>query len=154
MKETESTVAPAEEESINFNVGGWYFSLPRSKVAQFPDSLLWKEASVQDWSENLRLFIDQDGFVFRHLHRYMQTSELSSLSCTELNLLYEQALALQLTPLTQVKWGVLSTLYVCNYCSEMVYIYFLDSTICTRMSRNVCVALSVLVMNIQANEEK
>lgn len=110
MKETESTVAPTEEESINFNVGGWYFSLPRSKVAQFPDSLLWKEASVQDWSENLRLFIDQDGFVFRHLHRYMQTSELSSLSCTELNLLYEQALALQLTPLTQVKWGVLSTL--------------------------------------------
>ncbi|XP_040536854.1 BTB/POZ domain-containing protein KCTD19 isoform X2 [Gallus gallus] len=100
--ETESTVAPAEEESINFNVGGWYFSLPRSKVAQFPDSLLWKEASVQDWSENLRLFIDQDGFVFRHLHRYMQTSELSSLSCTELNLLYEQALALQLTPLTQI----------------------------------------------------
>uniref|UniRef100_A0A8V0ZXL4 Potassium channel tetramerisation-type BTB domain-containing protein n=1 Tax=Gallus gallus TaxID=9031 RepID=A0A8V0ZXL4_CHICK len=104
-EETESTVAPAEEESINFNVGGWYFSLPRSKVAQFPDSLLWKEASVQDWSENLRLFIDQDGFVFRHLHRYMQTSELSSLSCTELNLLYEQALALQLTPLTQLTFS-------------------------------------------------
>uniref|UniRef100_A0A8C9G7D5 Potassium channel tetramerization domain containing 19 n=1 Tax=Pavo cristatus TaxID=9049 RepID=A0A8C9G7D5_PAVCR len=102
MKEPESTIEPAEEESINFNVGGWYFSLPRSKVAQFPNSLLWKEASVQDWSENLRLFIDQDGFVFRHLHYYMQTSKLSSLSCTELNLLYEQALVLQLTPLIQI----------------------------------------------------
>ncbi|XP_042690659.1 BTB/POZ domain-containing protein KCTD19 [Centrocercus urophasianus] len=100
--EPERTVEPAAEESFNFNVGGWYFSLPRSQVARFPDSLLWKEASVQDWSENLRLFIDQDGFVFRHLHYYMQTSELSSLSCTELNLLYEQALVLQLTPLAQL----------------------------------------------------
>uniref|UniRef100_A0A669QQ59 Potassium channel tetramerisation-type BTB domain-containing protein n=1 Tax=Phasianus colchicus TaxID=9054 RepID=A0A669QQ59_PHACC len=119
MKEPESTTEPAEE-SINFNVGGWYFSLPRSKVAQFPDSVLWKEASVQDWSENLRLFIDQDGFVFRHLHYYMQTSKLSSLSYTELNLLYEQALALQLTPLVQVKWGVLRqfTCPTCRYTSS------------------------------------
>uniref|UniRef100_A0A8C2TJX7 Potassium channel tetramerization domain containing 19 n=1 Tax=Coturnix japonica TaxID=93934 RepID=A0A8C2TJX7_COTJA len=70
--------------------------------AQFPDSPLWKEASVQDWSDNLRLFIDQDGFVFRHLHYYLQTSKLPSLSCTELNLLYEQASALQLTPLIQL----------------------------------------------------
>ncbi|XP_021264547.1 BTB/POZ domain-containing protein KCTD19 isoform X2 [Numida meleagris] len=100
--EPESAAESAEEESINFNVGGWYFSLPRSKVAQFPDSLLWKEASVQEWSENLRLFIDQDGFIFRHLHSYMQTSKLSSFCCAELNLLYEQALVLQLTPLIQI----------------------------------------------------
>ncbi|NXC69800.1 KCD19 protein, partial [Anhinga anhinga] len=100
-KEPESIMESAEE-LINFNVGGWYFSIPKSKVAQFPESLLWKEASVQDQSENLRLFIDQDGFVFRHLHYYMQTSKLSFFSCAELNLLYEQALILQLAPLLQI----------------------------------------------------
>ncbi|XP_050760239.1 BTB/POZ domain-containing protein KCTD19 [Gymnogyps californianus] len=100
--EPESVMESAEEELINFNVGGWYFSVPKSKVAQFPESLLWKEASVQDQSENLRLFIDQDGFVFRHLHYYMQTSKLPFFSCAELNLLYEQALILQLTPLLQI----------------------------------------------------
>uniref|UniRef100_A0A8C4UN92 Potassium channel tetramerisation-type BTB domain-containing protein n=1 Tax=Falco tinnunculus TaxID=100819 RepID=A0A8C4UN92_FALTI len=97
----------AEEELVDFNVGGWYFSIPRSKVAQFPESLLWKEVSLQDQSENPRLFIDRDGFVFRHLHYYMQTSKLSLFSCAELNLLYEQAFVLQLTPLLQVKWDVL-----------------------------------------------
>ncbi|KFQ63762.1 BTB/POZ domain-containing protein KCTD19, partial [Pelecanus crispus] len=101
-KEPESIMESAEEELINFNVGGWYFSIPKSKVAQFPESLLWKEAPVQDQSENLRLFIDQDGFIFRHLHYYMQTSKLSFFSCAELNLLYEQALILQLTPLLQI----------------------------------------------------
>ncbi|KAK0675590.1 KCD19 protein, partial [Pygoscelis papua] len=100
-KELESIMESAEE-LINFNVGGWYFSIPKSKVAQFPESLLWKEACVQDQSENLRLFIDQDGFIFRHLHYYMQTSKLSFFSCAELNLLYEQALILQLTPLLQI----------------------------------------------------
>lgn len=93
----------AEEELVNFNISGWYFSIPESKVAQLPESLLWKEASVQDQSENLRLFIDQDGFVFRHLHYYMQTSKLSFFSYAELNLLCEQALILQLTPLLQLK---------------------------------------------------
>ncbi|NXA42812.1 KCD19 protein, partial [Eudromia elegans] len=94
-------VSESVEESVNFNVGGWHFSIPQSKVAQFPQSLLWKEASVLDGSENLRLFIDQDGFTFRHLHYYLQTSKLSFSSCAEWNLLYEQALALQLTPLLQ-----------------------------------------------------
>ncbi|XP_055583021.1 BTB/POZ domain-containing protein KCTD19 [Falco cherrug] len=96
----------AEEELVDFNVGGWYFSIPRSKVAQFPESLLWKEASLQDQSENPRLFIDRDGFVFRHLQYYMQTSKLSLFSCAELNLLYEQAFVLQLTPLLQVLDGL------------------------------------------------
>ncbi|XP_009583685.1 PREDICTED: BTB/POZ domain-containing protein KCTD19, partial [Fulmarus glacialis] len=100
--EPESIMESAEEQLIHFNVGGWYFSIPKSKVAQFPESLLWKEASLQDQSENLRLFIDQDGFIFRHLHYYMQTSKLSFFSCAELNLLYEQALILQLTPLLQI----------------------------------------------------
>ncbi|KAM6064188.1 LOW QUALITY PROTEIN: BTB/POZ domain-containing protein KCTD19 [Theristicus caerulescens] len=100
-REPESLMESAEEELINFNVG-WYFSIPKSKVAQFPESLLWKEASAQDQSENPRLFIDQDSFIFRHLHYYMQTSKLSFFSCAELNLLYEQALILQLTPLLQI----------------------------------------------------
>ncbi|NXT25795.1 KCD19 protein, partial [Syrrhaptes paradoxus] len=99
---TESVMEPAEEELIHLNVGGWYFSIPKSKVAQFPESLLWKEVSVQEQSENLRLFIDQDGFVFRHLHYYMQTSKLPFSSYAEWNLLYEQALVLQLTPLLQI----------------------------------------------------
>ncbi|NXX59877.1 KCD19 protein, partial [Scopus umbretta] len=101
-KEPESIMESAEDELIHFNVGGWYFSIPKSKVAQFPESLLWKEAPVQDQSENLRLFIDQDGFIFRHLHYYMWTSKFSFFSCAELNLLYEQALILQLTPLLQI----------------------------------------------------
>uniref|UniRef100_A0A8C0ANA6 Potassium channel tetramerization domain containing 19 n=1 Tax=Buteo japonicus TaxID=224669 RepID=A0A8C0ANA6_9AVES len=92
MKESDSIMESAEEELVNFNVSGWYFSIPKSKVAQFPESLLWKEASVQNQSENLRLFIDQDGFVFRHLRYYMQTSKLSFFSYAELNLLCEQIL--------------------------------------------------------------
>ena len=122
----------AEEELINFNVGGWYFSVPKSKVAQFPESLLWKEASVQDQSENLRLFIDQDGFVFRHLHYYMQTSKLPFFSCAELNLLYEQALILQLTPLLQVKWDIL-----CGF--SRILFSFLDIIVCRRMSKSLCI---------------
>nr|XP_047934660.1 BTB/POZ domain-containing protein KCTD19 [Anser cygnoides] len=100
--EPESIIESAEEESINFNVGGWHFSIPKSKVAQFPESPLWKAAAVQDQSESLRLFIDHDGFIFRHLHHYMQTSKLSFFSCAEFNLLYEQALIFQLTPLVQI----------------------------------------------------
>lgn len=86
---------------FHFNVGGWHFSVPRSKLAQFPDSLLWKEASALTSSENQRLFIDRDGSTFRHVHYYLYTSKLSFSSCAELNLLYEQALGLQLMPLLQ-----------------------------------------------------
>ncbi|KAM6380943.1 LOW QUALITY PROTEIN: BTB/POZ domain-containing protein KCTD19 [Pluvialis apricaria] len=100
--EPESVMESAEEELINFNVGGWYFSIPKSQVTQLPESLLWKEASVPDQSENLRLFIDQDGFLFRHLRYYLQSSRSSFFSRAELNLLYEQALILQLTPLLQI----------------------------------------------------
>uniref|UniRef100_E9PVN1 Potassium channel tetramerisation domain containing 19 n=1 Tax=Mus musculus TaxID=10090 RepID=E9PVN1_MOUSE len=90
------------EDLFHFNVGGWHFSVPRSKLAQFPDSLLWKEASALTSSENQRLFIDRDGSTFRHVHYYLYTSKLSFSSCAELNLLYEQALGLQLMPLLQV----------------------------------------------------
>ncbi|XP_008585551.1 PREDICTED: BTB/POZ domain-containing protein KCTD19 [Galeopterus variegatus] len=89
------------EDLFHFNVGGWHFSVPRSKLAQFPDSLLWKEASALTSSESQRLFIDRDGSTFRHVHYYLYTSKLSFSSCAELNLLYEQALGLQLMPLLQ-----------------------------------------------------
>ncbi|XP_010595030.2 BTB/POZ domain-containing protein KCTD19 [Loxodonta africana] len=89
------------EDLFHFNVGGWHFSVPRSKLAQFPDSLLWKEALALTSSESQRLFIDRDGSTFRHVHYYLYTSKLSFSSCAELNLLYEQALGLQLMPLLQ-----------------------------------------------------
>ncbi|KAF6077878.1 potassium channel tetramerization domain containing 19 [Phyllostomus discolor] len=89
------------EDLFHFNVGGWHFSVPRSKLAQFPDSLLWKEASTLTSLESQRLFIDRDGSTFRHVHYYLYTSKLSFSSCAELNLLYEQALGLQLMPLLQ-----------------------------------------------------
>ncbi|XP_041506468.1 BTB/POZ domain-containing protein KCTD19 [Microtus oregoni] len=89
------------EDLFHFNVGGWHFSVPRSKLAQFPDSLLWKEASALTSAESQRLFIDRDGSTFRHVHYYLYTSKLSFSSCAELNLLYEQALGLQLMPLLQ-----------------------------------------------------
>ncbi|XP_066206278.1 BTB/POZ domain-containing protein KCTD19 [Saccopteryx leptura] len=89
------------EDLFHFNVGGWHFSVPRSRLAQFPDSLLWKEALALTSLENQRLFIDRDGSTFRHVHYYLYTSKLSFSSCAELNLLYEQALGLQLMPLLQ-----------------------------------------------------
>ncbi|XP_077166043.1 BTB/POZ domain-containing protein KCTD19 isoform X2 [Paroedura picta] len=101
MEEPEIIPEFSEEEIVHFNVGGWCFSVPKSKVAQFPDSLLWKEASTLTENENPRLFIDRDGYTFRHVHYYLHTSKLSFSSCAELNLLYEQALFLQLLPLLQ-----------------------------------------------------
>nr|XP_040134868.1 BTB/POZ domain-containing protein KCTD19 isoform X2 [Ictidomys tridecemlineatus] len=100
MEETGMSHESAED-LFHFNVGGWHFSVPRSKLSQFPDSLLWKEASALTSLENQRLFIDRDGSTFRHVHYYLYTSKLSFSSCAELNLLYEQALGLQLMPLLQ-----------------------------------------------------
>ncbi|XP_016069104.1 PREDICTED: BTB/POZ domain-containing protein KCTD19 [Miniopterus natalensis] len=100
MEET-GMLHESAEDLFQFNVGGWHFSVPRSKLAQFPDSLLWKEASALTSLENQRLFIDRDGSTFRHVHYYLYTSKLSFSSCAELNLLYEQALGLQLMPLLQ-----------------------------------------------------
>ncbi|KAM6409019.1 LOW QUALITY PROTEIN: BTB/POZ domain-containing protein KCTD19, partial [Rhynochetos jubatus] len=113
LKEPVSLTESAEEELINFNVGGWYFLIPHRKVTQFPDYLLWKEACVQDQSASLRLFTDQHGFVFWHVFGSnedycMQVSKLSFFSSADWNLAYEQALTLPLPPLLQAKWGILS----------------------------------------------
>lgn len=106
-KEPEIDNESIEEDSIHFNVGGWHFSIPKSKITQFPESLLCKEASTLFESENPRLFIDRDGSIFRHVYYYLHTSKLSFSSCAELKLLYEQALVLKLPPLLQVTFDVI-----------------------------------------------
>ncbi|XP_055504497.1 BTB/POZ domain-containing protein KCTD19-like isoform X1 [Leucoraja erinacea] len=90
-----------EEDSFCFNVGGWLFSIPKSKLLQFHDSVLWQEASSLVHSEDARLFIDRDGYTFRHVHYYLHTSKLSFSCISEITLLYEQATAMCLTSLQQ-----------------------------------------------------
>ncbi|XP_051884473.1 BTB/POZ domain-containing protein KCTD19-like [Pristis pectinata] len=90
-----------EEDSFCFNVGGWFFSIPKSKLLQFRDSVLWQEASSLVHSEDARLFIDRDGYTFRHVHYYLHTSKLSFSCLSEISLLYEQATAMCLTSLQQ-----------------------------------------------------
>uniref|UniRef100_UPI00398F65A5 BTB/POZ domain-containing protein KCTD19-like n=1 Tax=Pristiophorus japonicus TaxID=55135 RepID=UPI00398F65A5 len=90
-----------EEDAFCFNVGGWFFSIPKSKLLQFRDSVLWQEASSLVLSEDARLFIDRDGYTFRHVHYYLHTSKLSFSCLSEINLLYEQATAMCLTSLQQ-----------------------------------------------------
>ncbi|XP_069757511.1 BTB/POZ domain-containing protein KCTD19-like isoform X2 [Narcine bancroftii] len=90
-----------EEDSFCFNVGGWFFSIPKSKLFQFHDSVLWQEASSLVHSEDARLFIDRDGYIFRHVHCYLHTTKLSFSCLSEISLLYEQATAMCLTSLQQ-----------------------------------------------------
>ncbi|XP_072374484.1 BTB/POZ domain-containing protein KCTD19-like isoform X2 [Scyliorhinus torazame] len=90
-----------EEDAFCFNVGGWFFSVPKSKLLQFRDSVLWQEASSLLHSEDARLFIDRDGYTFRHVHYYLHTSKLSFSCLSEISLLYEQATAMCLTSLQQ-----------------------------------------------------
>ncbi|XP_078068135.1 BTB/POZ domain-containing protein KCTD19-like [Mustelus asterias] len=90
-----------EEDAFCFNVGGWFFSVPKSKLLQFRDSVLWQEASSLVHSEDARLFIDRDGYTFRHVLYYLHTSKLSFSCLSEISLLYEQATAMCLTSLQQ-----------------------------------------------------
>ncbi|KAF7242824.1 BTB/POZ domain-containing protein KCTD19 [Varanus komodoensis] len=101
LEDAEGAPEPPEEEPVHLNVGGWCFSVPKSKLAQFPDSLIWKEASALAQGESARLFLDRDGHAFRHIHHYLHTAKLPSASCAELSLLHEQAVLLRLTPLLQ-----------------------------------------------------
>lgn len=84
---------------MQLNVGGWAFAVPRSKLAPFPESLLGRAAAGQ------RLFLDRDGYAFRHVHYFLHTARLSGGSGLELPLLYEQAGLLGLAPLLQVPGG-------------------------------------------------
>ncbi|KAJ6666130.1 hypothetical protein lerEdw1_001034, partial [Lerista edwardsae] len=105
QEEPEAAREASEGPLVHLNVGGWRFSVPRSKLAQFPESLLWREVSAaaqgEAETEEARFFLDRDGCTFRHVHYYLHTSRLSFSSCAELHLLYEQALLLRLTPLLQ-----------------------------------------------------
>uniref|UniRef100_A0A6I8PQQ1 Potassium channel tetramerisation-type BTB domain-containing protein n=1 Tax=Ornithorhynchus anatinus TaxID=9258 RepID=A0A6I8PQQ1_ORNAN len=87
---------------LNFNIGGWLFAVPKLKLAQFPDSVLWKKASETMLSVNQQLFIDRDGFIFKYVHAYLLTKQLPIISSTEVNLLHEQAQSLHLAPLQQI----------------------------------------------------
>ncbi|KAM4614100.1 BTB/POZ domain-containing protein KCTD19 [Discoglossus pictus] len=90
-----------DADLFHFNIGGWLFSIPKKKLAQYQESLLWREASALSMTANSKLFIDRDGLVFKHIHYFLHTSKLSFTSCSDLDLLYEQALSLQLKPLLQ-----------------------------------------------------
>lgn len=89
----------AQEQTCLFNVGGCLYSIPMSRLACFQESLLLKEIVTND---NARLFLDRDGFTFRHLHYYIHTGKLASSCISELNILYELASTLRLTSLQQV----------------------------------------------------
>ncbi|XP_015667657.1 BTB/POZ domain-containing protein KCTD19 [Protobothrops mucrosquamatus] len=78
-----------EEPPVQLNVGGWAFAVPRSKLAPFPESLLGRAAAAGPAGQ--RLFLDRDGYAFRHVHYFLHTARLSGGSGLELPLLYEQA---------------------------------------------------------------
>ncbi|XP_075432767.1 BTB/POZ domain-containing protein KCTD19 isoform X5 [Ascaphus truei] len=101
MEDADYAVEFIDADLFHFNVGGWLFSVPKVKLAQFQESLLWQEASALPESDNAKLFFDRDGFIFRHVHYFLHTSKLSFSSWSDLELLYEQALGLQLKPLIQ-----------------------------------------------------
>uniref|UniRef100_W5MNP1 Potassium channel tetramerisation-type BTB domain-containing protein n=1 Tax=Lepisosteus oculatus TaxID=7918 RepID=W5MNP1_LEPOC len=81
------------------NVGGCFFSIPVSRLALFQESPLWRTTLVLN--EDCRVFLDRDGCTFRHVHYYIHTAKLASSCISEINLLFEQAAFLQLTPLQQ-----------------------------------------------------
>ncbi|KAL2088413.1 hypothetical protein ACEWY4_015312 [Coilia grayii] len=91
-------MAHEDTKTCIFNVGGCLYSIPMSRLACFQESLLLKENVSND---NARLFLDRDGFTFRHLHYYIHTGKLASSCISELNILYELASTLRLTSLQQ-----------------------------------------------------
>ncbi|KAG8143794.1 hypothetical protein E2320_000960 [Naja naja] len=97
-KEAGAPSGGPEEPPVHLNVGGWAFAVPRGKLAQFPESLLGQAAAG---AAGQRLFLDRDGYAFRHVHYFLHTARLSGGSGLELPLLYEQAGLLRLAPLLQ-----------------------------------------------------
>lgn len=95
----EATFVQMAEETCIFNVGGCLYSIPLNRLACFQESLLMKGCVSSD---RARLFLDRDGFTFRHLHYYIHTGKLASSCISEVNILYELASSLRLTSLQQV----------------------------------------------------
>ncbi|XP_075181559.1 BTB/POZ domain-containing protein KCTD19 [Anomaloglossus baeobatrachus] len=86
---------------LHLNVGGWLFSVPASALARFGESVLWRDVSRFPSADNGRVFLDRDGFVFRLVHRFLLTSQLSASCLSELDVLCEQTAALRLQPMME-----------------------------------------------------
>lgn len=83
------------EDLFHFNVGGWHF-VSEANSSQFPDSLLWKEASALTSSETRGCSLTE---MVPHSDMCTITStppNSPSPAVQSWNLLYEQALGLQL----------------------------------------------------------
>ncbi|XP_076144112.1 BTB/POZ domain-containing protein KCTD19-like [Alosa pseudoharengus] len=91
-------MAEEDTKTCIFNVGGCLYSIPISRLSCFQESLLLKESVFND---HARLFLDRDGFTFRHLHYYIHTGKLASSCISEINILYELSSTLRLTSLQQ-----------------------------------------------------
>ncbi|XP_062405872.1 BTB/POZ domain-containing protein KCTD19-like [Sardina pilchardus] len=91
-------MAEEDTKSCSFNVGGCFYSIPISRLSCFQESLLLKESVFND---HARLFLDRDGFTFRHLHYYIHTGKLATSCISEINILYELASTLRLASLQQ-----------------------------------------------------
>ncbi|KAG5270083.1 hypothetical protein AALO_G00188500 [Alosa alosa] len=91
-------MAEEDTKTCIFNVGGCLYSIPISRLSCFQESLLLKESV---FNHHARLFLDRDGFTFRHLHYYIHTGKLASSCISEINILYELSSTLRLTSLQQ-----------------------------------------------------
>lgn len=87
-------------ESCSFSVGGRVFSIPRHRLARFPDSILLQ--SARGPGHKSTLFIDRDGSAFRHVYDYISTEKLTSECALEVNMVHELAAGLHLPALQQV----------------------------------------------------
>ncbi|XP_077319459.1 BTB/POZ domain-containing protein KCTD19 [Lithobates pipiens] len=103
MSAAQVKASPADDckDLFHINVGAWIFPIPKIKLAPFPESLLYREACLLTESDRSRIFLDRDGFVFRHIHQFLLTSQLPISSLSELDLLHEQARGLNLPPVIE-----------------------------------------------------
>ncbi|XP_044151415.1 BTB/POZ domain-containing protein KCTD19-like [Bufo gargarizans] len=86
---------------FHLDVGGWVFSIPTMALARFRESVLWREVCCLTPTDSRRIFLDHDGFVFRHVHQFLLTSQLSSSFLVDIDVLYEQTKAVGLQSMTE-----------------------------------------------------
>ncbi|XP_072527469.1 BTB/POZ domain-containing protein KCTD19-like [Salminus brasiliensis] len=87
------------DESCTFNVGGAFFSIPLCRLSCFQDCVLLEGAAAGGAAS--RLFVDRDGSTFRHVCCFINTGKLTPTFESEINILYELAAGLRITPLQQ-----------------------------------------------------
>ncbi|XP_073411078.1 BTB/POZ domain-containing protein KCTD19 isoform X2 [Dendrobates tinctorius] len=95
----DSELSPSD--LLHLNVGGWAFSLPAAALARSGDSVLWRDFSRFPLTDDRRVFLDRDGSVFRLVHLFLVTSQLSASCMSELDVLCEQTRALCLQPMIE-----------------------------------------------------